>query len=168
MAGMESVRTRLCEDSLLNERIRITSMILNQRLVRFVGKRFREQAFLTLARTCDHRTEVVTLVSVQEIFTVEGIQAWHNPLMQLLNFGLLYLEKDPRTQQPSACISVKSSGQKDFAGVPADQLISGHCLNFIQLDAEIRRLHAELDEIRAQAKKKFYKTELAVGAATGA
>jgi hypothetical protein len=32
-------------------------------------------------------------------------------------------------------------------------------LNFIELDAEIRRLHAELDEIRARAKKKFYKAE---------
>ena len=86
--------------------------------------------------------------------------------MQPINFGLLYLEKDPRTQQPSACISVRTGGQ-DFAGVSADQLISAHCLSFIQLDAELRRLHAELDEIRAQAKKKFYKAEVAVGAAAG-
>jgi hypothetical protein len=93
--------------------------------------------------------------------------AWDNFAMQPTNFRLLYLEKDPRTQQPSACICVKSSGQQDFAGIPADQLISAHCLSFIQLDAEIRRLHAELDEIRAQAKKKFYKTEVATGAAAG-
>jgi hypothetical protein len=87
--------------------------------------------------------------------------------MQPINFCLLYLEKDPGTQQPSACISVKSNSQQDFAGVPADQLISAHCLSFIQLDAELRRLHAELDEIRAQARKKFYKTEVAIGAAAG-
>jgi hypothetical protein len=62
---------------------------------------------------------------------------------------------------------VKSSGLQDYAGVPADQLISGHCMSFIQLDAELRRLHAELDEIRAQAKKKFYKTEVTIGAAAG-
>ncbi|HEY6763546.1 MAG TPA: hypothetical protein VI386_02135 [Candidatus Sulfotelmatobacter sp.] len=47
----------------------------------------------------------------------------------------------------------------------ADGLITRPCLNFIELDAEIRRLHAELDEIRARAKKKFYKAEAAaVGA----
>jgi len=39
-------------------------------------------------------------------------------------------------------------------------------LSFIELDAELRRLHAELDEIRAQAKKKFYKAE-AVAAGAG-
>ena len=34
-----------------------------------------------------------------------------------------------------------------------------------ELDAEIRRLHAELDEVRARAKKKFYKTHAAVAGA---
>jgi hypothetical protein len=34
-------------------------------------------------------------------------------------------------------------------------------MTFIELDAEIRRLHAELDEVRARAKKKFYKTHAA-------
>jgi hypothetical protein len=87
--------------------------------------------------------------------------------MQPVNFGLVYLEKDPKTQQPSACICMKPSGAEDYAGVPADQLISAHCMSFLQLDAELRRLHAELDEIRAQAKKKFYKAEVAIGAAAG-
>jgi hypothetical protein len=41
----------------------------------------------------------------------------------------------------------------------ADKLISAPCLSFIELDAELRRLHAELDEIRARAKKRFYKAE---------
>lgn len=87
--------------------------------------------------------------------------------MPTTNLGLLYLDKDPRTQQPSACICVSASGQHDFAGVSADRLISKHCLSFIELDAELRRLHAELDEIRAQAKKKFYKAEAAGGASAG-
>jgi hypothetical protein len=87
--------------------------------------------------------------------------------MQTTNLDLLYLEKDPRTQQPSACVCLKSSGVQDFAGVPADRLITAHCLSFLELDAEVRRIHAELDEIRAQAKKKFYKAEAAVGAAAG-
>jgi hypothetical protein len=87
--------------------------------------------------------------------------------MQTTNLDFLYLEKDPRTQHPSACVCVKSSVQQDFAGVPADRLVSKHCLSFIEFDAELRRLHAELDEIRAQAKKRFYKAEIAVGTAAG-
>ena len=75
------------------------------------------------------------------------------------NLDLLYLENDPRTQHPSACIFLKAAGTEDYAGVKADRLVSAHCLSFIELDGEIRRLHAELDEIRAQAKKKFYKAE---------
>jgi len=85
--------------------------------------------------------------------------------MPTTNLDFLYLEKDPRTQQPSASIYVKSSGQQGFAGVAADRLISAHCLSFIELDAELRRLHAELDEIRAQAKKKFYKAEAGAASA---
>jgi hypothetical protein len=85
--------------------------------------------------------------------------------METSNFDFVYLESDPRTHLPSACIFVKSNGKQDYAGVNADKLISAHCLSFVELDAEVRRLHAELDEIRARAKKKFYKAEAkAVGA----
>lgn len=85
--------------------------------------------------------------------------------MQTTTLDFTYLEKDPRTAQPSACVYLKSSSQQDFAGIHADRLVSAHCLSFIELDAELRRLHAELDEIRAQAKKKFYKAEaMAAGA----
>jgi len=45
-------------------------------------------------------------------------------------------------------------------------LVTVPCLSFIELDAEIRRLHAELDEIRARAKKKFYKAEAAAAGAS--
>lgn len=79
--------------------------------------------------------------------------------METSNFDFVYLESDPRTHQPSACIFVKSNGKQDYAGVNADKLISAHCLSFVELDAEVRRLHAELDEIRARARKKFYKAE---------
>jgi hypothetical protein len=79
--------------------------------------------------------------------------------METSNLDFLYLDCDPRTQEPSACIYLKLSSQQDYAGVKADRLVSAHCLSFLELDAEIRRLHAELDEIRARAKKKFYKTE---------
>jgi hypothetical protein len=81
--------------------------------------------------------------------------------METSTLDLLYLENDPRTQQPSACVCVRASGKEDYAGVKAEKLISVQCLNFIELDAEIRRLHAELEEIRARAKKKFYKAHAA-------
>ncbi|MFZ1129536.1 MAG: hypothetical protein WAN38_02130, partial [Terriglobales bacterium] len=67
------------------------------------------------------------------------------------------LDCDPRTKQPSACIGVRTRSGQAYAGVPAEKLITAQCLTFVELDAEIRRLHAELDEIRARAKKKFYR-----------
>jgi hypothetical protein len=85
--------------------------------------------------------------------------------METSSLDLLYLESDPGAKQPSACIYVKASGVRDCAGIKAEKLVTAPCLSFIELDAEIRRLHAELDEIRGRAKKKFYKAEAAaVGA----
>jgi hypothetical protein len=84
--------------------------------------------------------------------------------METSSLDLLYLESDPRTKQPSACVYLKASGVQDHAGM-AERSLSAPCQTFIELDVEIRRLHAELDEIRARAKKKFYKAEAAaVGA----
>jgi hypothetical protein len=82
--------------------------------------------------------------------------------MLLSSFDLLYLESNPSTQQPSACIYLKSEGNADFA---PERMITAPGLSFIELDVEIRRLHAELDEIRARAKKKFYKAEAAAASA---
>jgi len=85
--------------------------------------------------------------------------------MDTRSLDFLYLESDPRTEQPSACIFLKAHGPQDYAGVAADTLITPPCLSFIQFDAEIRRLHAELDEIRARARRKFYKAEAAAAGA---
>jgi hypothetical protein len=60
---------------------------------------------------------------------------------------------------------LKPGSAADYTGVKADRLIGAPRLSFIELDAEIRRLRAELNEIRARAEKKFYKTH---AAATGA
>jgi hypothetical protein len=80
--------------------------------------------------------------------------------METSSLDLVYFDRDPLTDLPSAGISLKAN-----MSIAADRLITRPCLNFIELDAEIRRLHAELDEIRARAKKKFYKAEAAaVGA----
>jgi hypothetical protein len=77
------------------------------------------------------------------------------------SLDFVYLESDPRTQMPSAAVYLKAGRGQDYAGVSGERLLSAQCLNFIELDAEIRRLHAELDEVRARAKKKFYKTHAA-------
>jgi hypothetical protein len=75
-------------------------------------------------------------------------------MIQTSSFALSYVESDPQTHQPSACIYIKPAGGSEM-------LITTPSLSFIELDCEIRRLHAELDEIRARAKKKFYKAEAA-------
>jgi hypothetical protein len=85
--------------------------------------------------------------------------------METSSFDFVYLESDPQTQLPSACIYLKAGGAEDYAGVKADRLISVPCLSFNELDSELRRLHAELDEVRARAKKKFYKTHAAAAGA---
>jgi hypothetical protein len=80
---------------------------------------------------------------------------WHNrPIMETLSFVLSYVESDPHTYQPSASICVMTADGKEL-------LVTAPNLTFIELDAEIRRLHAELDAIRAQAKKNFYRAEAA-------
>jgi hypothetical protein len=85
--------------------------------------------------------------------------------METSTLDLAYLESDPSTRQPSACIYVKARSRKSYAGVAADKLLTSRCLNFIELDAEIRRIHAELEEIRARARKKFYRAESAAAGA---
>jgi hypothetical protein len=79
--------------------------------------------------------------------------------METSSLDFLYLERDPSTKQPSACVYVRAGGDQDYAGVKADKLITSRCHSFIELDAEIRRLHAELEEIRSRVRKKFYKAQ---------
>lgn len=78
-----------------------------------------------------------------------------------VNLDLLYLEIDPITNQPSASVCLR--GGQEQAILP-ERLTFG-CRNFIELDVEIRRLHAQLDEIRYQARKKFYKAHAAAASA---
>src|SRR5208337_3512107 len=62
---------------------------------------------------------------------------WDNRrIMDTSSLDFVYLESDPETQQPSACIYLKARSKQDYAGVKADRLISAPCLSFIELDAE--------------------------------
>jgi hypothetical protein len=81
--------------------------------------------------------------------------------METSSLDLQYLEIDPSTKLPSACVYVKANARHSYGGIKPEKLITSPCLSFIELDAEIRRLHAELDEIRSRAKKKFYRAHAA-------
>lgn len=78
---------------------------------------------------------------------------------EIHDLDLVYRETEPSTQQPTACISLRT-------GSPQDRLkLTNACTTFNEFDAEIRRLHARLDEIRHRARKKFYQAqEIAAGA----
>ncbi len=76
---------------------------------------------------------------------------------------LLYLEDDPGTGQPSASVYLKSE-VRDHA-FKAGMLMTSRCSTFNELDSEIRRLQAQLDEIRLRAKKMFYKTQVVAASA---
>ena len=80
----------------------------------------------------------------------------HRLAANLGNFELSYLEDDPETGQPSARLFLNSdSGDSALgAGTP----MTSRCATLNELDSEIRRLQAQLDEIRSRAKKMFYRT----------
>jgi hypothetical protein len=71
------------------------------------------------------------------------------------NIELIYLEDDPGTGQPSACICLRSQDRSREAAT----LLTSRCATLNELDSEIRRLEAQLDEIRSRAKKMFYKSQ---------
>jgi len=70
------------------------------------------------------------------------------------NIELLYVEDDG-TGQPSACLYLKSESLEHSA--EAEKSLTSRCATLNELDSEIRRLQAQLDEIQSRAKKMFYK-----------
>jgi hypothetical protein len=68
------------------------------------------------------------------------------------DLDLYYVERDPLTGQPAWGVCLKDES------VPGP-LITSCCASFNDLDTEIRRLHAQLDEIRSRARKNFYKAQ---------
>jgi len=79
------------------------------------------------------------------------------------NIELLYLEDDPGTGQPSAFIHLKRE-LRDHP-LAAETLLTSRCGTLNELDSEIRRLEAQLDEIRSRAKKMFYKSQAVAASA---
>jgi hypothetical protein len=54
-----------------------------------------------------------------------------------------------------AVVQVKQSGGQNYGGQQYDDLISCECFSYRELDAEINRLQAELEEIRKKGNQKF-------------
>jgi hypothetical protein len=78
---------------------------------------------------------------------------------EIYDLDLVYQQAEPRVQQPTACISLRSESLQDRLK------LTNACTTFNEFDVEIRRLHAQLDEIRYRARKKFYQAqEIAAGA----
>jgi hypothetical protein len=79
------------------------------------------------------------------------------------NIELLYLEDDSAVEPPSACIYLNS--ELEDRVFEAKSLMTSRCATFNELDSEIRRLEAKLDEIRSRAKKMFYKSQAVAASA---
>ncbi len=73
-----------------------------------------------------------------------------------------FIESEASSRQPSVWVCVKSGGDRTMN---ADKLLTAPCTNFNGLDAEIRKLQAQLDEIRSRARKKFYSAHAAAATA---
>lgn len=78
---------------------------------------------------------------------------------EICDLELVYEEAEPTRQQHTVCVSLRSEFLRNR------HQLTNACTTFNQFDAEIRRLHAQLDEIRYRARKKFYQArEIAAGA----
>jgi len=77
---------------------------------------------------------------------------------------LSYSEGNGETEQPCAFVYVKG-GETEDSRTSARTTMTAPCSSFTELDAEIRKLHAQLDEICLRAKKSFYKTYAAAASA---
>jgi hypothetical protein len=76
------------------------------------------------------------------------------------NLDLLLVEVAPESRQPTVWVCLRDKLQHDRG-----KLLTNACTTFNEFDAEIRRLHAQLDDIRYRARKKFYQAQvIAAGA----
>jgi hypothetical protein len=76
---------------------------------------------------------------------------------EVVGLDLVFTESDAATKNPSACVALRAGHS-----VQSAQLwITAACSNYNDFDVEIRRLQAQLDEIRYRARKRFYKTQAA-------
>jgi hypothetical protein len=128
-----------------------------------------------IRKVAERASPVETTAATREIHEKES-QPASSPLPFVLEDGadernssnagkieLLYHEDDPETGHPSACLYLKSA-QRDRAG-EVEMFMTARCATFNELDSEIRRLQAQLDEIHSRAKKMFYKAQAVAASA---
>ncbi len=118
----------------------------------------------------DHSSQVPFLVSAEvnqslaaEVCAVsivrEDTEA-SGAVEEVLALDLLYEDVDSTSERPRARVCISSDSSSD-----RKEWITGACSTFNELDVEIRRLHARLDDIRYRARKKFYAAQaIAAGA----
>jgi len=68
---------------------------------------------------------------------------------------LVYEEAGAASDQATAWVCLAGGLQRDRG-----TLVTNACTTFNAFDAEIRRLHAQLDDIRCRARKKFYQAQV--------
>jgi hypothetical protein len=85
--------------------------------------------------------------------------------METSSLDLLFMERELSAQTPFVGVRVKATFDSDHEDARGEKLLTAPCSSFIELDAEIRRLHAELDELRSRAKKKFYRAQASTAGA---
>jgi hypothetical protein len=81
-------------------------------------------------------------------------------MMDVADLDLLYQEAGGDAEQPTAWVCLNSESQRDRG-----KLVTNACTSFNEFDAEIRRLHARLDDIRYRARKKFYQAQVVAAGA---
>jgi hypothetical protein len=99
------------------------------------------------------------------------VSAGHGPLSpapgshsKVWGLELCYSENGEKSARPSAFIFVQRGEAAENGCAPTQMQITSACANFNEFDSEIRRLHAELDDMCLRAKKKFYKAYAAASA----
>jgi hypothetical protein len=81
------------------------------------------------------------------------------PVQQAMGLELVYRESDSETKRPTAWVALK--GESGVHAAAVDIIMTARCTTFNELDAELRKLHAQLDEFRVRARKKFYSAHAA-------
>jgi hypothetical protein len=87
----------------------------------------------------------------------------HDQNNRLCQLDLSYSTSEKKPDEPRAFVYVKT-GPGQPAGLNGRLLLTAECASYTELDAEIRKLQAELDDICLRAKKNFYKARAAASA----
>jgi len=115
----------------------------------------------TIAPPAEMQAEQSDKTSSPRPFVLEQT-ATEEPSSSAGSIELWYIEDDAGTG-PSACICLRSE-LRDHPP-EAETLLTSRCSTLNELDSEIRRLEAQLDEIRSRAKKMFYRTQAVAASA---